>query len=64
MKNISKKPGARCDGEPALADLLDDPVLHVLMARDHVDRADLQALIQVAQQHLAVRKVSAAGCCA
>lgn len=38
--------------EPALADLLDDPVLHVLMARDGVDRAALDAVIADARRKL------------
>jgi hypothetical protein len=33
------------DPEPALADLLEDGTLHVLMARDGVERAALETLI-------------------
>ena len=47
------KPEQRPDvAEPALADLLDDPVLHVLMDRDHVDRALLDRLIRETRERL------------
>jgi len=38
--------------EPLLADLLDDPVLRILMDRDHVDRALLDRLIREARTRL------------
>lgn len=67
MKNHPKSPSARCGGEPPLAELMDDPMLQTLMARDHVDRDDLRALIHRAQQHLAgpaVKTQPPAECCA
>jgi hypothetical protein len=39
-------------GEPLLKDLLDDPVTHVIMAHDGVQRAELDALISDVQQRL------------
>lgn len=41
------------NGEPALADLLDDPVLHAMMARDGVEREALATLIGEVQLRLA-----------
>lgn len=38
--------------EPDLAELLHDPVLHALMARDGVDRATLEGVIADARQKL------------
>jgi len=35
-----------------VAELLDDPVLQILMARDHVDRGDLEDLIERTRRHL------------
>ena len=31
-------------GEPELADMLDDPVVRILMARDRVRREDIEAI--------------------
>jgi hypothetical protein len=44
-------------GEPPLSELLDDPVLHMLMARDHVERAELEDVIAYAQRRLGITKV-------
>jgi len=38
--------------EPALAELLEDPVLRILMDRDHVDRALLDRLIRDTRERL------------
>ncbi len=38
--------------EPALAELLDDPVLQILMDRDHVDRERLERLIRETRERL------------
>ena len=32
--------------EPALSDVLDDPIVHLVMARDGVTRGDLELLIE------------------
>jgi hypothetical protein len=32
--------------EPTLEDVLSDPVVHALMARDHVDAAEIRALLE------------------
>lgn len=42
----------RDDPEPALSELLDDPTLHALMARDGVDRSTLERLIDAARRRL------------
>ncbi|HEX2114863.1 MAG TPA: hypothetical protein VHM01_10710 [Alphaproteobacteria bacterium] len=64
------------DGEPSLAELIDDPVIHALMARDGVRCADLVGAIDVARARLglgpwaeapcgpgAVETRAIAGCC-
>ena len=40
------EPFSRAGDEPAVADLLDDPILHLLMARDHLSADDLSAAIE------------------
>jgi len=40
------------DPEPRLSELLDDPILQALMARDGVDRPALEALIGAARRRL------------
>ena len=67
MKNPSTRSQQPCDGEPALADLLNDAVLQSLLAGDRIDRADLEAVIRGAQSRLGqVRPAAlpAADCCA
>ena len=45
--------------EPALSEVLDDPIVHLLMARDGVTRGNLELLIEwVRQNRLAVQPVS------
>ena len=39
--------------EPSLAELLDDPVMQILMERDHVRRAELEDLIAETRRRLA-----------
>ena len=41
--------------EPALADLLADPIVHLVMRRDSVTDADLRRVIAVAQATLRSR---------
>jgi hypothetical protein len=36
----------KADGEPPLSELLADPILHLLMARDGVSLAELRRLIE------------------
>lgn len=58
MKNLSKLPSRDAlvkDREPTLTDLLNDPVLTALLAGDHIERADLEAVIRRAQRRLAPR---------
>lgn len=40
--------------EPKLCDLLDDPLIHLVMRRDGVTRAELRAVIRDAQRALGV----------
>ena len=44
----------KAGAEPRLADLLADPVVHLVMGRDHLARADLEAAI--ARGQLALRR--------
>jgi len=50
----------RLDGEPRIEELLDDPVMEALMARDGVDRDALITLITDVQQRLAGRRARTA----
>lgn len=45
----------RDDPEPPLADLLGDPTLHTLMARDGVDRPSLERLLAATQRRLSLQ---------
>ncbi len=48
--------------EPALSEVLDDPMVHLVMARDGVTRNDLELLIEwVRQNRLAVQSVASQG---
>jgi hypothetical protein len=40
----------KADGEPPLSELLADPILHLLMARDGISLAELQRLIEATRQ--------------
>ncbi len=45
--------------EPALSEVLDDPIVHLLMARDGVTRGNLELLIEwVRQNRLAVQSIA------
>lgn len=49
--------------EPALSEVLNDPIVHLLMARDGVTREALELLIQqVRRDRLAVQSVAGRGC--
>jgi len=41
--------------EPALADLLSDPIVHLVMARDHLSRADVERAVSFGQRQLRSR---------
>lgn len=45
--------GDNCAAEPALADLMGDPMTEALMTADRVDRRELRALIAQMREHLA-----------
>src|SRR5689334_18981262 len=42
--------------EPALADVMNDPLLHILLGGDEITRGDLEAVISGAQHKLGVRE--------
>jgi hypothetical protein len=49
--------------EPALSEVLNDPIVHLLMGRDGVTREALELLIQkVRQDRLAVQSAAGRGC--
>ncbi len=41
-----------CSDEPRLAEVLDDPVILAVMARDGIGRAEMMELVRAAQQKL------------
>ena len=49
----------RDDPEPPLANLLSDPTLHILMARDGVDRAYLERLVMATRRRLQLTPIRA-----
>jgi hypothetical protein len=49
----------RLDGEPSIQELLDDPVIEAVMARDGVGRPELEHLIAEMRIRLASREVVA-----
>jgi hypothetical protein len=50
-----RNPKVRADDpEPSIAELLDDPVLQLLMARDGVGRADILGVVDAARLRLGV----------
>jgi len=44
-----------CSDEPRLAEVLDDPMILAVMARDGVQRAEMVELVHAVQQKLARR---------
>ena len=48
--------GRRLDGEPSIKELLDDPVIEAVMARDGVRRNELEHLICEVRNRLAARE--------
>jgi hypothetical protein len=60
MKTARKSPAGsrrhyRLHGEPTILELLDDPVMEAMMARDGVERAQLVLLIDEVRLRLARR---------
>lgn len=60
MNGHSRPPGSnrwrrRLDGEPSIKELLDDPVIEAVMARDGVRRKELEHLIDDVRGRLAGR---------
>jgi hypothetical protein len=49
----------RLDGEPSIKELLDDPVIEAMMARDGVRRKELEHLICEMRDRLATRELIA-----
>ena len=52
------------DPEPAIADLLDDPVTHAVMRRDGVTRQTILHTIEAARLRLGLVRVERTLCCA
>ncbi len=52
------------DPEPAIADLLDDPVTHAVMRRDGVTRQTILRTIAAARVRLGLDRVGNELCCA
>jgi len=44
--------------EPRLTDLLADPIVHLVMARDHLSRADVERAVAYGQRQLRSRLCS------
>ncbi|MBL8806937.1 MAG: hypothetical protein JNN22_08840 [Rhodospirillales bacterium] len=53
MPIIRKIRKLRSDEEPRLSEILDDPVIHAVMARDRITREDLLAQIAAVRERLA-----------
>jgi len=50
---MTQRKTGRCqDSEPALEDLLEDPVLHAILRKDRVSRDELMAVIAGARRRL------------
>ena len=49
----------RLDGEPSIKELLDDPVIEAVMARDGVRRKELEHLILEVRDRLATKELVA-----
>ena len=52
MPTQSRTPNPRTDGEPSLQELLDDPIILLLMERDGVQSDDLTNLFAFVRKHL------------
>ncbi|HEY1722144.1 MAG TPA: hypothetical protein VGG27_12930 [Magnetospirillaceae bacterium] len=50
--------------EPKLADVLADPLVHLVMRRDGLQRADVEAAVALGQRQLRRRLCHAGLCCA
>ena len=51
-QNGTGQGGRRWHGEPRVEDLLNDPVMRLVMRRDHVQRDDLARLIREIRESL------------
>ncbi len=49
--------GFRLTGEPALEDLLSDPIVHMIMQRDQVSADDIRAVADQARRNLRLREI-------
>lgn len=58
-KPAAAGPGAWIVGEPAMPDLLEDPVIHAVLRRDGLSLADLQRAIADARLRLAALRRTA-----
>ena len=53
-KSIDQRRNWMERGEPCLRELLDDPIMQTLMARDHVAREELAAVVAQARARLGI----------
>ena len=47
---------AGCGDEPSVTEMLNDPIIHLIMQRDGVDEADLVRIIVSAQRSFETRR--------
>lgn len=52
---------ARRGAEPALVDVMSDPIVHLLMRRDHLRATDVWLIIEQGRQAVRARRGEAAG---
>ena len=52
------QPWSEAGTEPRLADLLADPIVHLVMARDHLSRADVESAVAFGRRQMRSRLCS------
>ncbi len=57
-------PWGEAGSEPKLSDVLADPLVHLVMRRDGLKRADVEAAVALGQRQLRRRLCTAGLCCA
>jgi hypothetical protein len=60
----SNGPWSEAGSEPKLADVLADPLVHLVMRRDGLARADVEAAVAFGQRQMRRRLCRASLCCA
>ncbi len=64
IRTFPLRPARRAAPEPALAELIDDPVAQAMMHRDGVTREALAAILDAARERIAAAATPLARCCA